>query len=549
MFWITNITKLEEETQMNDRHELSVCSIPATIFTIPHYQRGYRWTDEEIKALLSDLLAFAQNSAPKDPYCLQPLVLQKVTDGEVNVVDGQQRLTTLAIILHELGIKHSWDIKYTAEGGMLLSQLLEAPGNSINDCFREQARDVVRDWLQRDGSRKEALCKLMNGNGGNRVIFLLYEIAASEDGHAVFQRLNAGNTPLTSSELIRALYMEAGNGLGDGEKTDIAKEWDLIEAEMGSDEFWAIWRNQDFRDVPTRMDFLFSIVADVNSSKARHDGLLVYRKMETIAKVMGLLAIWEETLRCWWWMQSCFADDEAYHLLGWLAQFTDRGTRGFWDIWQKAGCRMDAFKKELRMIVAESIGDRDFNSFRYDSASTDDLRRFFVLLNTLEAQRRHIRFRLDLYGQCRWDIEHIASQTDNPLTSKEEQDEWLALARTEMTKSDLELLDEKKSFAEKWSFVFNLFEKEDDKIADKDVIENLALLDASTNRAYKNAIFPAKRRTILNNGQYIPPLTEAVFAKRYSTNAAQMRYWGKDDAANYRETMKQMFDQFMGGAK
>lgn len=534
---------------MNDKHELSVFSIPPTIFTIPHYQRGYRWTDKEVTALLNDLLAFSSNSAQQEPYCLQPLVLQEISDGEVNVVDGQQRLTTLEIILHELGIKHTWDIKYTAERGMLLSQLLEMPGNSINDFFREQARDAVRNWLQQDGSRKEILCELMNGNGEKRVIFLLYEITASENGHAVFQRLNAGKTPLTSSELIRALYMEAGNGLSDGEKSDIAKEWDLIEAEMGNDEFWAIWRNQDFRDVPTRMDFLFSVVADVESSKARHDGLLVYRNMEALTKKKGLQTIWEETLRCWWWMQSCFADDEAYHLLGWLARFSDRGTRGFWDIWQKAGCRMDAFKKELRKLIAERIGDKDVNSFRYDSAATDDLRSFFVLLNTLEAQRRHIRFRFDLYGQCRWDIEHIASQTDNPLTSKNDQDEWLALARAEMTKSDLEQLDEKKTFAEKWAFVFNLFEKEDDKIADKDVIENLALLDANTNRAYKNAIFPAKRRRILNNGQYVPPLTEAVFAKRYSTKAAQMRYWEKDDAANYRETMKQMFDQFMGGAK
>ena len=140
---------------MNDKHELSVFSIPPTIFTIPHYQRGYRWTDKEVTALLNDLLAFSSNSAQQEPYCLQPLVLQEISDGEVNVVDGQQRLTTLEIILHELGIKHTWDIKYTAERGMLLSLLLEMPGNSINDFFREQARDAVRNWLQQDGSRKE----------------------------------------------------------------------------------------------------------------------------------------------------------------------------------------------------------------------------------------------------------------------------------------------------------------------------------------------------------------------------------------------------------
>ncbi len=549
-----------EATKMNDEHELAINDIPKTIsfFSIPYYQRGYRWTKTEVTALLDDFLTFVQKrNISEEVYCLQPLVLKKIDDRKYKVVDGQQRLTTMYIILRLLDINPGWDIEYTAEGGQKLSSLLCTPGDSINDDFREKACGAVKTWLQQGPSRKNALCKLLSGAEKNRVVFLRYEIATDEDGHAVFQRMNADKTPLTSSELIRALFMEAGNGLSDGEKTDIAKEWDLIESSIADEKFWAIWNNRDFRDIPTRMDFLFSIIAGVDSKKARHDGLLIYRKIEEMVKRIGLAATWEETLRCWWWMQSCFSDDKSYHLLGWLSLFSSCRTRGLWDIWKK-DCRMESFKKKLQQLVVSDVKEKDFDAFRYDPTKTNELRGVFVLLNILEAQRRHIRFRFDLYllHICKkgvWDIEHIASQTDNPLTEKKDQEEWLELAKKEMTKEEIKCLDEKDSFDKKWAYVNELFENKDDTITDKDAIGNLALLDSETNRSYKNAIFPSKRRIILEKSLkkdcYIPPATEAVFAKMYSPSAAQMRYWGRSDASDYRDTMKPLFDGFMEEVK
>lgn len=536
-----------------NEHELAVNDIPAVTFSIPHYQRGYRWTEKEVTALLDDLLAFAHSDTSEEVYCLQPLVLQKTDEKEYKVVDGQQRLTTMYIILHSLDITSGWDIEYTVEGGQKLSSLLCTPGNSINDDFRGKAHDAVDTWLKQDLSRKKTLCNLL-GTGKKRVIFLLHE-AADEDGHAVFQRMNAGKTPLTSSELIRALYMEAGNGLRDSEKTDIAKEWDLIESAMADEQFWAIWNNRDFRDVPTRMDFLFSIIADVDSKKARHDGLLIYRKMEEKTKKNGLVATWEETLRCWWWMQSCFSDEKAYHILGWLSLFSSRGTRDLWGLWKTNGCRMETFRTEMQKLVADNMGGKDFDVFRYDSTKANELRGLFVLLNALDAQHRHIRFRFEEYRRGSWDIEHIASQTDNPLTDKEDQEEWLKLAKAEMTEKEVHLFEElemEMNFTEKWNYVIRLFEKTDDTLPDKDkdIIGNLALLDSKTNRSYKNAIFPAKRRTILSESQnYIPPATEAAFAKLYSSSAAQMRYWSASDAECYQKAMEKLFNDFMEVSK
>lgn len=526
---------------------------PGMVFSIPPYQRGYRWTGEEIMALLDDLEEFGKSD--ECVYCLQPLVVQAVADGEYNVVDGQQRLTTLAIILRVLGMGLGWDIEYTAEGGKRLRELLEKPGGSINDHFRQEAQQTVETWLGKGSGRVDMLRGVLQGEKGKRVVFLRYDLPPDEDGRDAFKRINAGKTPLTSAELARALFMEAGNGLSEGEKADIAKEWDGIETAMENAEFWAIWPAERFRDVPTRLDFLFSVVAKVSGDAARQDPQAVYRAVERRAKMVGLQAVWEEVLRCWWWMQSCFADDEVFHLLGWLALFSGREALGLWELWQKADCRMEAFKTVLRQFVAERIGARDFDSFRYDSSNPNELRGLFVLLNALEAQRRHIRFRFDLYWnrKGRWDIEHIASQTDNPLAQKEDQEKWLELSKAVMTPSERTKLEEKASFGEKWAYIFNQFGKDDDITTDKDGIGNLALLDAGTNRAYKNAIFPAKRRTILEKsleqGGYVPPATESVFAKLYSPAAAQMRYWGKTDAEAYRATMKTMFDQFMEKAK
>lgn len=547
---------------MNNKHELAVNNIPSIVFSIPHYQRGYRWTDKEVESLLNDLLAFAKSDSREESYCLQPLVLQEMTDRQLRVVDGQQRLTTLAIILQSLGVETCWDIRYTAEGGRQLKDLLKNPGKTINDYFRIKAMAKVKQWLDEDSSRTESLRSVLQGEGGKRVLFLRYDLPKIEgpevdkdEGHGAFQRLNAGKTALTSSELIRALYMEARNGLEDVEKADIAKEWDLIESAMADESFWSIWNNSRFRDVPTRMDFLFSIVLNVDSEKARQDPLRVYREFEKVE----LRKSWEETLRCWWWMQSCHADVNIRHLIGWLSIFTAHETRVLYrEQWKgSAGCRMEAFKRRLRKIVAESIGDEDIDSFRYDTCDSATLRKVFVLLNMLEAERRGTCFRFDLYRNDSWDVEHIASQTDNPLVKKEDREEWLRLAESEMSEAEKEGLAKFTTFDEKRQEVWKLFEEAGDTISDKDAMGNLALLDSATNRSYKNAIFPAKRRRILlelpeevrQGRKYVPPATESAFAKTFSPSAAQMRYWSESDAKMYRQAMKDLFDGFMNSVK
>ena len=63
-------------------------------FFIPSYQRGYRWEEDNITMLLNDIWENGDKN-----YCLQPVVVKKLPDNRFELIDGQQRSTTLFLIL------------------------------------------------------------------------------------------------------------------------------------------------------------------------------------------------------------------------------------------------------------------------------------------------------------------------------------------------------------------------------------------------------------------------------------------------------------------
>ena len=73
-------------------------------FFIPSYQRGYRWTEQQVTDLLNDINEFSPKEIPntneKTWYCLQPIVVKQKGENEWDVIDGQQRLTTIFLIVH-----------------------------------------------------------------------------------------------------------------------------------------------------------------------------------------------------------------------------------------------------------------------------------------------------------------------------------------------------------------------------------------------------------------------------------------------------------------
>ena len=80
-------------------------------FFVPDYQRGYRWGKDEV----SGCWTTSRRPAPPD-YYLQPIVVKPMDDGRWELVDGQQRLTTLYLVLRSIReFLPQTELKFTAQ--------------------------------------------------------------------------------------------------------------------------------------------------------------------------------------------------------------------------------------------------------------------------------------------------------------------------------------------------------------------------------------------------------------------------------------------------
>ena len=102
-------------------------------FAIDEYQREYKWESRHVEELLQDLLGRFRNSyrpgdetkavSGYDDYFLGSIIVS-VRDGHAYLVDGQQRLTTLTLLLVSLH-------KAAKSAGMPVSEALAVPGHEV----------------------------------------------------------------------------------------------------------------------------------------------------------------------------------------------------------------------------------------------------------------------------------------------------------------------------------------------------------------------------------------------------------------------------------
>ena len=545
------------------------------LFSIPPYQRGYRWTTNNIDALLEDLLEFADSDLPA--YCLQPIVLQRCTvpkngksEAAYRIVDGQQRLTTLTIILHELKKNITWDMYYETASGYKSNEddkwllaLLDNPANDkgINGYFRGQAAKAVCTWLTTnatDERKKKILFALgLCPQKEKDVVFLVYDLERedeeAEDAHDLFNKLNDGKVTLTSAELIKALYQVSTSGLKPEDKLEIGKEWELIEQSLHDERLWRVF----FRDnsAPfTRIEELFAAVTDV-SKTARDVPQSVFHAVERRVLFVDerrctkaerrrkLKSLWQEVIELFWWMRSCAADVEIANYLGWISLFRDYQLKSIYDSFLNGrrlsdsektdeeadssnGCRLSLFKQNLMTDIADWIRadfpntdiTKSLSGVKYvkeDRNNAFCLRKLFVLLNILACCKEQEHFRFDLYVQETldkkkgWDVDHIHLKSDEASILNED--------------------------------------------CDVNGIWNLALVSAKTNRSgeFKEdgpKSFRDKRECIRNQmqegGHFIPLLSQRVYMKFYSRQIQGDDWQYENDGEPYQKEMERYLEWF-----
>ena len=309
-------------------------------FNIPAYQRGYRWDKINVTDLLDDLLEFMQDGSSGKFYYLQPLVVKKIGENRYNVIDGQQRLTTIFIILkylenllkEENGIDEIYTLSYETRKDSKdflqnIAGKTQDESNQNMDYFcMYQAYEAVDSWFKDKISQKKTTKRKMleiftNSEDEKHIEFIWYEVEKSENDEVkIFARLNSGKIPLTNAELIKALFLNVRNFLKECSKNEIitkqieiSKEWDEIEYTLQDDEFFKFLTKNDY---PTRIELLFEILSGVKNTEL--DRYAIYRHFSDMAKEGDLSHIWTDIKKIFLTFKFWFKDIEYYHLVGFL---------------------------------------------------------------------------------------------------------------------------------------------------------------------------------------------------------------------------------------
>lgn len=263
-------------------------------FYIPAYQRGYRWTEQQVQDLLEDIREFyltSLNSEKDTFYCLQPVVVKQREDGSWEIVDGQQRLTTIYIILTYLLEVDGGDnlsryrISYEtrSDSAEFLERIDPSRHKSNIDFFHiYKAKEAIKSWFdeQEDSDKYNSIKTPLLNLDNKSVKVIWYELSDHEVPTQVFSRLNVGKIPLVSAELIKALFLKSSNFTLESKSKDaqsllqltLSQEWDAIEKSLQNDAFWYFLSNETLES--NRIDLLLTLRAsDHNEIENNKDEL------------------------------------------------------------------------------------------------------------------------------------------------------------------------------------------------------------------------------------------------------------------------------------
>ena len=567
-------------------------------FKIEAYQRGYRWSKDEIIHLLEDIdeIPDGQN------YCLQPIVV-KNNDGIFELIDGQQRLTTLYLIMKYLTLY--MDLKYSIEyttrksenGNIGSKELLEkidtidlnSKSSNIDELFIKKAYSYIKEWFNGDKARMNSF----SGKLQKYVTVIWYEVDDTEDSVGIFTRLNIGKISLTNAELVKALFLSrgrkddhgvyAGNPYGIENKMqhEIALQWDAMEKGLHDSKFWSFITNEKEDKYPIRMELFFDIME--NKPEGECSFYTFNRFYEHFKNSANKSDAWETIVRYYQQLQEWYTDFNLYHQIGYLIAI-GKSIKELLDLAmsRENPLKKSEFRNKILEMIRESVIFEKNNNGQIEELDYADLNyedhkeyiHILLLLFNVETIRQKgdedNRFPFERYkNEGTWSLEHIHAQNSESLKTNQDWKMWLELHKRSLN-SLLKNCDEHSKLAisiseviEKMDSVLshiavehyrgsirdefndvapavvNILSDGDEK-SQMHSISNMALLTVGENAALSNSTFDVKRVKILDmdrDGDYIPTCTKNVFMKYYSSSDTKLHFWADEDRRCYIEAM------------
>ena len=548
-------------------------------FFVPDYQRGYRWGENEVKQLLEDIY---ENGLK--PYYLQPIVVKK-SDKNYELIDGQQRLTTLYLLLNYLEKSFSGESKTSRKYEITYETRKETHSyltdlnpnkkeDNIDFFFIYNAYRTIKKWFEDDRSTINEFYFYLT----KYVKIIWYEPEDNISGVELFTRLNIGRIPLTNSELVRALFLSRNSGLTPAEQLEIAAEWDSIEKELHQSSFWAFLTNYQPEDYPNRIDLLFDLMA---GGKSRDKYATFFYFNNKIKEGEKKQDVWKDIVAYFARLKEWYGNREVFHKVGFLVSVGNKDKALINLLNSTAGKKKDEVSVYLDSEIKEEIKEVILGELTYQSKNTHQVLLLFNVLSVMNVKDESLRFPFDKYKNNAWSLEHIHAQNAEILNTTEKQKEWLSIHKEVLQsiverenlenaikekgqqKSTIEaqikklrdLLNAIEKMEQQNSIVKAQFDELQKQVFSQlsnetggdylDSLANMALLNVGNNAALNNSVFEVKRRKIIEidkAGVYIPYCTRMVFFKYYTPTPSNIHFWGADDREAYikaiRETLK-----------
>jgi uncharacterized protein with ParB-like and HNH nuclease domain/uncharacterized protein YejL (UPF0352 family) len=554
----------------------SISELLGMTFFIPSYQRGYRWDEQQVTDLLNDIRDFKTEN--DNWYCLQPLVVKKNKENnEWEVIDGQQRLTTVFLIIHYFN--EMWEGKRKTNEPTIIYQTRKGSYQFLKDMKVEKvendeyvkinddnidyhyissAYEAINNWAIENEEKENFDRDKFRSKFKEQTKVIWYETDPKQDGRVIFSRINRGKIPLTNAELIKALFLNSSNfnteNSNDEKRIElkqlqIATEWDIMETELHNDEFW-LFINKEENNKETRIEYLFELI--VGKSGNTKDNYYTFREFSKDFKDNTEKTIednWKKIKRCFQTLKDWFDDRELYHKIGFLITLGE-------DIKTLVDESREKDKKSFTENIIDKIKSK-FKDIQIDKIEYPDEKiRSILLMHNIQTmlnnEKENSRFPFNRYKREEWDIEHIHAIATRMPKKEQHQKDWLSQARKFIDKEKTDLLERldnysTETFEKLFNDILDYFD-ENGKHEDINDLSNLVLLDMGTNRGYKNAVFPYKRTTIIEkekNGVFVPLCTRNVFTKSYSLEIKQITIWGEEDRNDYFNDILKVLSKYL----
>lgn len=581
---------------MLDHNELTLKTINDLLtmsFFIPAYQRGYRWSARQVIELLEDVYEFCDRKTKVDDdfYCLQPIVVKQKGE-QWELVDGQQRLTTILLVLGYFNSRFAEDFRkqlYTLEyetrpesREYLVSLDENKRDQNIDFHFIFEAYSNIRAWFKNKAHRINDIESVFL----NKVKIIWYQLAEAENVTDVFTRLNMGKIPLVNAELVKALFLKSSNFSNAGQtvrhlqQLNIAQEWDAIEKRLQDDAFWYFVSNQPITS--NRIEFVLALAARRLNSEGiiEHDKLKVFlqfNKQLQNNNEVDVVKEWLKIKKCFMTLEEWFNDKALFHLVGYLVS-QKVSVETIFDLSETCKSKYTFRQNLIEQIFVKIFANKNLNdvskalieaelselNYETDAKKIRSILLLFNIASLLANPITNSRFQFNKYKQDNWDIEHIRSVASDMPRDKNKQIKWLenvvdyisdvntihneerSIGKSETSqaikKDATELVKtyfNDQQFEAIYLRILSFYDPGGNNIVDNS-IGNLTLLDSTTNRSYKNAVFPIKRSKIIaldKEATFVPLCTKNVFLKYYSKQVDKMLYWESKDSQDHQQAM------------